>query len=293
MKFIGVSLFASLITVTAFASPKTDSARKEIEKVLSDSNYHGGIEIKNSRTGAEISINADEKFPMASVFKFPISIAILKKVESGELKLSQKYHLKKSDVVVALGGPITEKYPQGNVDLSLDELLKYMVSDSDNTACDYLIGVAGGPAKVTEALRKLRVENITVSRTEAEAAKTSNDPGPQGLDTATPKAIVSLYEMLRDGKLLNPDLKQHLLTLMTESTNPPHISRNLPKDLKIAHKSGRCHKNLCVNDTAMITLPGAKGEVLMAIFVDGNVTFDSGSAVISKISKIGYDAVIE
>jgi len=274
-----------------FASSKTDSAKEEIEKILKEANYKGGIAIKNSESGDSIVIRGDEMFPMASVYKFPIAVAILKKIESGELKHDQKFHLNKDEILTGLRGPIAKKYPNGDVDLTTDELLKFMVSDSDNTACDFLIKIAGGPGAITSELRKVRIENINVSRTESEIMSTTNEPGPKALDAASPLAMVHLYEKLRDGKVLNTNSAAFLLKLMTESNNPPHIPNGLPNNVKIAHKSGWCDKDLCVNDTGLITLPNNKGNLVMAIFLNGKVDFKKGSETISKIAKIGHEAL--
>jgi beta-lactamase class A len=288
-----LNYFAALILIQfasfAFASSKVDSAKKEIEKILSDAGYRGGIAIKNLSSGEEIVIRGDEMFPMASVYKFPIAIAVLKKVEEGEFKLDQKFHLKKSDILNGLRGPIAKKYPNGEVDLTLEDLLKFMVSDSDNSACDFLIKAAGGPSEITATLRKLKIENVNVSRPEAEIMAGTNDPGPNALDATTPRAMIQLYAKFHDGKVLDSKSTAYLSKLMMESNNPPHILNGLPKDAKIAHKSGWCDKDLCVNDTAIITLPNNKGNLVMAIFLNNKVEFDKGSATISKIAKIGFD----
>lgn len=293
MKFSSLFIIAMIWFSSPFvlASSKTDSAKKEIEKILKEANYKGGIAIKNLQSGGEIVIRGNDMFPMASVYKLPIAIAVLKKVERGELKRDQKFHLNKSDVLTGLRGPIAKKYPDGEVDLTADELLKFMVSDSDNTACDFLIKIAGGANAITSELRKVQIENINVSRTESEIMATTNEPGPKELDAASPLAMIRLYEKLRAEKILNPGSTAYLLKLLTESNNPPHIPNGLPKDLKIAHKSGWCDKDLCVNDTGLVTLPDNKGNLAVAIFLNGKVDFNKGSETISKIAKIGFEAL--
>jgi beta-lactamase class A len=286
-----VLTFTSASSIVLAAS-KGEKARVEIEKILSDSGYKGGIALRNSKTGDEIDIHGDEMFPMASVFKLPIAIAILKKIDNGALKHNQKFHLGKEDMVTGLRGPIAKKFPQGDVDLTTDELLKFMVSDSDNTACDFLIKVAGGPEAITSLLRKMDIKNINVSRSEKEIMATTNEPGPKYLDASSPMAMVQLYDKLRLETLLSHESTGHLLRLMTESNNPPHIVKGLPSKTNVAHKSGWCGQDLCVNDTALITLPKDQGSLIMAIFLYGNkVDFDKGSSVISKIAKVGFEAL--
>jgi beta-lactamase class A len=291
-QFLSYLILATLfLSAPSWGASKADLAKAKIEVLLKEANYKGGIAIKNLHSGAEIAIRGNEMFPMASVFKFPIAIAILRKIEAGDLKHEQSFHLKKTDILNGLRGPIAEKYPHGEIDLTTDALLKYMVSDSDNTACDFLIKIAGGPDAITKELRKLQIDDINISRTESEIMATTNEPGPKGLDATSPLGMIRLYEKLNDGKVLNPDSSAYLMKLMTESNNPPHILNGLPKDLRIAHKSGWCGKDLCLNDTALVTLPNNKGNLVMAIFLKGNVDFKKGSETISKIAKIGFDAL--
>ena len=289
---IGISvLFALLFSALAQAVTKTEEARFKIEKALAQAGWKGGIEIKNIKTGEEITIRGNEMFPMASVFKLPIAIAIYKNIEAGQLRHDQKVHLRKTDILAGLRGPVAKKYPEGNVDLTIDEFLKFMVSDSDNTACDLLIKLAGGPSAITSTLRSLNIEGINVSRAEAEIIATSNEPGPNALDAATPMAMARLYERLHAGKILSPDSTAQLIKLMTKSNNPPHIPNGLPPHTVVAHKSGWCNHDLCVNDTALVTLPENKGAIVMAIFLYGKVDFEKGSATISEIARSGYEAL--
>jgi beta-lactamase class A len=103
-----------------------------------------GVTATVLETGESVSLNGDRRFPMQSVYKFPIAMAVLDRVDRGKLKLDQKMRIKTSDIV--RGSQILDS-PQERlrqresigVELTLAQLLKYMVSDSDNTACDVLL----------------------------------------------------------------------------------------------------------------------------------------------------------
>ncbi|MGG1920183.1 serine hydrolase [Chryseobacterium sp. NRRL B-14798] len=87
---------------------------------------------------------------MLSVFKFHIALAVLNRVDEGILKLDQKFFIKKEDLLPETWSPIREEYPQGNMYLTLDQLLRYTVSHSDNNGCDILLNIIGG----TETVQK-------------------------------------------------------------------------------------------------------------------------------------------
>lgn len=82
---------------------------------------------------------------MQSVFKFPIALAVLDKVDKGELRFNQRIFLKKSDLRPNTWSPLREKYKNGNVYVSLKEILRTTMKDSDNNGCDILLKLAGGP----------------------------------------------------------------------------------------------------------------------------------------------------
>lgn len=64
-------------------------------------------------TGDTASFNADQRYPMQSVYKFAIAMAVLDAVDKGRLGLAQKIHVRRSDILVHGHSPIREKYPRG------------------------------------------------------------------------------------------------------------------------------------------------------------------------------------
>ncbi|HTK27543.1 MAG TPA: serine hydrolase, partial [Pyrinomonadaceae bacterium] len=99
-------------------------------------------------TGDAAGLNADQHFPMQSVYKLPISMAVMQQVEAGKLNLDEKVGVSKSDFVSpGQYSPIRDKYPNG-IELSVKDLIQYAVSESDGTASDVLMNLAGGASKV-------------------------------------------------------------------------------------------------------------------------------------------------
>ncbi len=88
--------------------------------------------------------------PMLSVFKFHIALAVLNQVDKGNLTLDQKILIKKSDLLENTWSPLREKYPDGNVELPLSEIITYTVAQSDNNGCDILLRLIGGTKNCSE-----------------------------------------------------------------------------------------------------------------------------------------------
>jgi beta-lactamase class A len=170
---------------------------------------------------------------MQSVYKFPIAMAVLAQVDRGKLKLDQKIHVEASDVLQ--GSRILDDSSQG-MEFTLAELLKYMVSESDNTASDMLLRQVGEPMIVTEYLRGLGVNDMVVANTEKELGQGT---AVQYLNYATPDAAVVLLRAFYEGKGLSKSSQALLLQLMTDTTTgSKRIKGLLPDGTVVAHKTG-------------------------------------------------------
>jgi beta-lactamase class A len=209
--------------ITISNADRTNELRARIEQISHVARGRVGLTATVLETGESVALNGDQQFPMQSVYKFPIAMAVLAQVDRGKLKLDQQVRVEASDFVSDLQhSPIRDENPQG-VELSLAELLKYMVSESDGTACDVLLKLVGGPEVVTEYLRGLGVNDIVVANTEKELAQ---DTAVKYRNYATPDAAVVLLRAFHEGKGLSKSSQALLLQLMTETTTGPSALRD-------------------------------------------------------------------
>ena len=56
-----------------------------------------GVAARNLASGAETHIAADELFPMANCFTFPIMVEVMRRVDAGELRLDDRLTLTEAD----------------------------------------------------------------------------------------------------------------------------------------------------------------------------------------------------
>src|SRR5713101_6696233 len=64
-------------------------------------------------TSETAGLNEGERFPMQSVYKLPIAMAILDEVERKTLTLNQKVSLSARDMVPGIHSPIRDQHPRG------------------------------------------------------------------------------------------------------------------------------------------------------------------------------------
>jgi len=274
--------------ITISNAARTNELRDRIEQISQAAQGRVGVKATVLETGESVALNGDQQFPMQSVYKFPIAMAVLAQVDRGKLKLDQKIRVEASDVLQ--GSRILNEKSQG-MEFSLAELLKYMVSESDNTASDVLLRQVGEPRIVTEYLRGLGVNNIVVANTEKELGQ---DTAVQYRNYATPDATVVLLRAFHEGKGLSKSSQALLLQLMTETTTgPKRIKGLLPEGTVVAHKTGTSSTvngvTAATNEVGLVTLPNGR-HLAIAVFVSDSGANDAvREGVIAKVALAAWD----
>lgn len=114
-----------------------------------------GVAARNLASGAETHIAADELFPMASCFKIPVMVEVMRQVDSGALRLDDRLTLNEGDKSPGS----TLLHCQEGLRPSVRDLLYLMITLSDNTATDMLwrrIGLGS----VNDTMRLLGLQTI-------------------------------------------------------------------------------------------------------------------------------------
>ncbi len=269
-----------------------DSLMAKIIQISEKAQGKVSVGILNIENRDSLYYYGDEHCVLQSVFKFPIALMILDKIDKGEFSLQHKIHVTKEDMVPNTWSPMRNKYPNGNVNLTFEELLKYMVSESDNIACDILLKHLGGPKKLTKYIQKSGIEDFSVKANEAKMRKGWKI---QYSNYGSPKALVQLYDKLYQGKMLS-DTNTMLLKKWLEetSTGPKRLKALLPDGTIIAHKTGTSGTNeqdmtAAVNDTGVITLPNGQHLIVTVFVNDAKADFNTLETVIAEISKAAYE----
>ena len=295
MRNLTLCLSVALIFLCSYSFGQhndTKTLKRKLEKIIKPYNATVGVSILSIEDGDTLTINNGHHFPMQSVYKFPLAIAILHDVDKGKLVLSQKIHISKEDLHPQTWSPLREKYPNGNIDLTLGELLGYAVSNSDNNVCDILFGLAGGTRPVNHYIHGIGIREIAIVATEAEMARAWE---VQYTNWAQPSALTNLLDGVYHGKYLSDQCSNFLIKIMTETvTGPKRIKRLLPEGTEVAHKTGTSNTNgkgmmAATNDVGIVTLPNGK-HFAIAVFVSNTMeSGDTNERIIAEIAKATFD----
>jgi beta-lactamase class A len=265
--------------------------QNQIEQIASAAKGKVGVAAVVLETGDTVSLNLHDHFPMQSVYKLPIGMAVMKQVDAGKITLDQKVSVTKRDFVrIGQYSPIRDNNPNG-VELSVGELLRFAISESDGTASDVLMKLLGGPQVVQAYLSELKITELIVLNTEKELGQ---DWQAQYRNWASPEAAVALLRALYERRGLSETAHDLLLKLLTESTpGAKRLKGLLPAGTVIAHKTGTSGTqngiSAATNDIGVITLPNGR-HLAIAVFVsDSPANEVTREGVIARIAKAVWD----
>lgn len=274
-----------------FAQDKTD-LRQKLTEIISKQDAEIGISLRMIENNDSLTINGNLNAPMMSVFKFHIALAVLDLVDKGKLSLNQKIFVRKTDLHADTWSPMRDDYPEGNVYLTLDKILRYTVSDSDNNGCDILIDLVGGTKAIQDYIDKIDVKDFTIKVNEQQMSTWENCY----LNTTTPIAMTDLLVDFYKGKILKKKSTKYLIQLMEQnSRGTTWMKGQLPKNTVVAHRTGISNLNdaglrVAHNDVGIITLPNGKHFVL-SIFQKNikNQTQEISAQTMAELTKVVWD----
>ncbi|MCP9766310.1 class A beta-lactamase, subclass A2 [Lacihabitans sp. LS3-19] len=288
------NLYFILFTFYSFCavSQKPD-LNKTISEILKSKNATVGVSIYDFSSKKSYGINQNEHYPMQSVFKLHIALTVLDLVDRDKLSLTQKVFISKERMQPDWYSPLRDKYPNGNIKLTLAEILKPTVSESDNVGCEVLLDLIGGPKVVDAYLKKIGMKDVQVKHNETVMQASWE---PQFENYSSPNSAVELLMAIHKNKILSTKSRAFVQKLLLEtSTGPKRIKGLLPKGIIVAHKTGTSGTNkqtgemAAVNDIGLITLPNGN-QFAIAIFVSkSKEKIETNEKIIAEIAKAAYD----
>lgn len=283
-------LCISLFSVQLFAQNMNELS-KEINQIISTKNATIGVSIKGIEDKDTLSINGNMKMPMMSVFKFHIALAVLNEVDKGKISLNQKFFIKKEDLHEDTWSPIRDEYPNGNIYLTLDQLLRYTISHSDNNGCDILLELIGGTKTVQKFIRKQSIQDFVIKVNEQEMQTWEN----LYINTTTPLATTELLEKFYKGQILKKETTNYLYQIMVEcSRGNTWMKAGLPEGTELAHRTGISGTNddnlrVALNDVGIVKLPNGKHLIISVYLKNITETKQNTEKIIADITKATWD----
>jgi beta-lactamase class A len=253
-----------------------------------------GIAVMSIDQGWVAGWQADDLCPQQSVSKLWVAISALDAVDKGKLKLDDPVTLTRDDLTLFHQPIADEVLKTGNFTTTVGDLMLREITQSDNSANDKLMRLAGGPAAVRAMIARKRLGAIHFDDGEralqSKIAGLKWDPAYSigtaffeardalrmdtrqaafdryvrtPYDGAAPSAIVRALARLKRGQLLSPASTEHLLTIMSEThTGPNRLKGGLAPGWMLNHKTGTGQvlngAQAGYNDVGIVTAPDGK-----------------------------------
>ena len=262
----------------AAASGWTDPLAAEFGRLEAEGGGRLGVAVLDTATGARASHRGDERFPMCSTFKLLAASAVLARVDAAQESLDRRVRYGAGDLVTY--SPTTKLHVADG--LTMAELCRAALTQSDNTAANLVLASLGGPAAVTAFARSIGDEVTRLDRTETTLNEaTPGDPR----DTTSPNAMAAnLQALALGGRLSEASRNQLQAWLMANETGGARLRAGLPADWRVGDKTGTGEHGTN-NDIAVIWPPGRAPLIVCAYLTESKASFDAQNKMIAGVAQ--------
>ncbi len=231
--------FVLLAMALHAASPPGPDAR--VKAIASSFKGEMGVFAKNLSTGDTIALNADTRFPTASVIKLAVLVEAFQQIADGTLALDTRVTLRDADKV-GIGDSGTLNELHDGVELTVADLLNLMIVVSDNTATNLMVRRLGS-ARINARMERYGLASTKIFR------PTFRDGHPDccpelerefGLGVSTPREMAVLMESIASGRAVSAGASRAMFDILRRQQDLNMIPRRLPLDsgIVVANKTG-------------------------------------------------------
>jgi beta-lactamase class A len=281
------------IAARAAAPPAPQPLQAKLQDLADGYHDPMGIAVTDVTDGWTAQVAGDQTFPQQSVSKLWVAIAVMQAVDEGRLSLDRQVVMGPDDRSVFYQ-PLASRIRGAGLTITIADLLRHALIESDNAANDKLIAELGGAQAVTATIAAKGLHGVAVGGTErdvqtrtagltwkpeygrtwifktaraqlpdavrdqAQAAYLANPP-----DGATPDGIATGLAALERGELLSRASTDFMLGLMSEArTGAMRMHAAVPSGWNLAHKTGTGPDwrgaSVGINDVGLLTAPDGR-----------------------------------
>ncbi len=272
-RIVGSAILAALVVLPTYLSLPRPCDAKDAKATLADvlkpviERHHGdvAVAIKNLRTGESFVYHGDRPMPTASLIKLPVMIATYQAIQDGKVSLDDMIELKGEDIVAGSGLLSTHFSP--GLKLSLRDAIRLMISVSDNTATNLVIGKIGLPT----TNRCMAALGCKETQLNSKVFRRDTSLSPErsrlyGLGSTTANEMLGLVERLYEHELVSKKASDQMIEHLYACEDKIKVPRLLPAGTRVAHKTGSVSQSR--TDAGFIASPA--GPIAFCILTDKN-----------------------
>ncbi len=260
----------------------------KLNKFLIKNKVNVGIAIIKDN---HLTVVNNKRYPLLSIFKYFVAIKVLRYVDQQKISLDTNVSINKNMLDFNTYSPMLKEYKNYPFNIKISKLLEYMISQSDNNACDILIDYIGGIKEIENFVYELGYGAINIKVNEKDM---NTNIYNQYLNTSFPKDIVLIMKMVKENNILSNSSFAFLENIMLKTeTGENKVKAGLPENTKFFHKTGSGSRTsngikIADNDAGYVLLPNGDIYYIAIMIKDSPLSDEENAKIISDISKIIY-----
>jgi beta-lactamase class A len=241
--------------------------KDQIGSKLAEQPGEFAVAFKDLTTGDSIFINEQAFFHAASTMKTPVMIEVFKQAAAGAFSLNDSITLKNEFKSIVDSSAFSlnanddsekELYKHLGEKRTIYSLVYDMIISSSNLATNMVIELVNA-RNVTKTMRQLGANKIQVLRGVEDSKAFA-----KGLNNVTTaNDLLVIFEKMAKGEIVDSAASQAMIKILLNQEFNEIIPARLPKDVKVAHKTGNITNVL--HDSGIVLLPNGKKYVLVLL----------------------------
>jgi beta-lactamase class A len=251
---------------SAQSNPGAEDRQLEstISNYLSDSDGQFGVTVLNLSDGRYAFVNADARFPTASMYKLLVMYRVMQAMDRQDIFPTDTLYIQDAD---AFQDEPDQGFFAGETP-TMRQALDAMITVSSNSAAYALTRQIGGWLQIQLAAQELGMQNTY----------TVDD-----YLWSTPRDMAHLFQLMAEQRLVNPDVSRQMIALLQQQTENDRIPALLPAEADVAHKTGEMDD--VRNDGGIVDSP--RGRYVIVLMSRGG-TPDDEAQLEAEISRLVY-----
>jgi beta-lactamase class A len=272
-----------------------------IEEAVRTFPGEAGLFAVNLRTGQEIAVNADLRFPTASAIKTAVMVEAYHQEAAGLLSFDDAVTVREADKVGGSG--VLNGLSEG-LSINLRDAVYLMIVVSDNTATNLVVNRLG-TARIDARMVAFGLQKTKIFRPTFRDGRPDIYPELErefGLGMSTPREMAMLMARIAGGQAVSRDASSAMLATLERQQDRAMIPRLLPSGVRVGNKTGTDSEKLpdasgkrgaIRTDAAIVRREGL--EYALAIFTrrgeDTRDGVENASVVLGgRLSRMVFDA---
>lgn len=223
-----------------------------------------GVAARRLEGGEPVLINADRRYPSASLYKLLVMYRVFQRMEAGDLSPGETLTIQPRDMQDA--GSDEGLSPGDSI--TVERALEAMITVSSNAASFALVRAVGGWDYTMGAAQELGMSSTYLD----------------DYAWSSPADMLGFLELLARRQLVNPSASDRMVDLMKRQQIDNRIPALLPESVEVAHKTGELGD---VRNDAGIVFAGDGTYVV--VFMSDEISPGQAVEAEARMSRMIYD----